>query len=404
MHHTHSSPRPLRAPRRFALAYPIASVCCLLSLLLSGASPAAAGHWSISVAYNGSTTRSGGLDGFDPTPGPWGTAPNMSMQGVSLDGIGQTDISSAGTVVYTYTWQTDPGDAAAGMVAPTKVYVSESASGSWYGHSKTAVFPPDQPQGDHSFSGNVTLGGDGWTVTHHPYGDGEEGGDDATAYRSGWVTVSGGTFQRSCDLNVTASANDSMDWEGSCSVSCSYSCSIVATPYGMHYTAPVYVDNTNGILAFQYGWWSTTGNLSDISTTLVYEHVEYPGAPSSGYSTYQPPDPPFSYTLPNNPVDYRLFPAQAANGALWAWGDAGGFTDGHKHKTLTDGYDTFTGTQEYRFFTPGVHGFMSLGLYDVMDTYGAAHPIVRTVAPNPPFAQAHKYTVTKSGYTAEYVY
>ena len=159
-----------------------------------------------------------------------------------------------------------------------------------------------------------------------------------------------------------------------------------------------------------YTWKSTTGNLSDLASVLIYEHIEYPGGNAT--TPYTPPSPFIAYTMPHNPGDIHMFPQDT--GTFHASGSAGTQTDGHADSIRWLGYGshnyagTYTVNQEYRWYLPSIHdktvnGVLDTTGFDVLKgAYGPMHSIVRTVVADS--NGKYRYTITKHYQTLTWIF
>ena len=70
------------------------------------------------------------------------------------------------------------------------------------------------------------------------------------------------------------------------------------------------------------------------------------------------------------------------------------------------GTGSYTGTQDYRFYHPAIHGPIGDGKYTVLDKDGQPHAIVRTVytPQNINGVDYYQYSVSKQGKTADIIY
>ena len=78
------------------------------------------------------------------------------------------------------------------------------------------------------------------------------------------------TFTRTLTCSATATAQSIPEASGSLS----YTVGIHAQPYDFHQTQVI--DNGNGTLKFTYGWQSTTGDITNLTTCFEHERVTYP--------------------------------------------------------------------------------------------------------------------------------
>lgn len=140
-------------------------------------------------------------------------------------------------------------------------------------------------------------------------------------------------------------------------------------------------DAGNGVLHFEYAWDSSTGHLSDLSSSgcTVNENVSYPG----GNPFYWPSPPWASGTHTNNPTILPSPPLSGADGAL---------QDDHSPLTFQRPYQAaaFTATQYYQYSCTCDHS----------SNVNLAGPIsiARSVSMNS--GGIWKYTITKSGVSA----
>ena len=146
---------------------------------------------------------------------------------------------------------------------------------------------------------------------------------------------------------------------------------IVGNP--THFVQTSGTSQSNGLIYFEYAWISTTGNVQDLSSCLVREHVTYPG----GLGIFTWPSPHYqSGVTRNNPVD---IPVPATDGRA---------NDTQDHPGFAGPYATnyFEAIQQFQWecsnYNSGAwNDFVSYPIDRVVDSLGSSW----------------YYTVTKAG-------
>jgi hypothetical protein len=147
-------------------------------------------------------------------------------------------------------------------------------------------------------------------------------------------------------------------------------------PVPVNYRQTVGSDAGGGVLHFEYGWDSSTGNLADLRACLAGEEVTYPGG-----NPFVWPKPPWNGSTPNPTI---IMPSPGSDGVM---------QDNHSSKPFVKPYKEafFTATQFYRYQCPCANGGRPVKLMGPIS-------IVRKV--DKKSDGNFKYTITKSGKSA----
>lgn len=208
--------------------------------------------------------------------------------------------------------------------------------------------------------------------------------------------TAGTSFTRTIEVEVSATSRGGWNLIGDVHATVGADVTVLADQYGFaevgHHVYP------DASLKFAYIWKSTTGNLSDLAGTKVYEHLTYSGDGTTannanGLPYFIPINPPFSGDSGGypNPID----PYQNV-GNLVEYGSTGHFVDRHGGSTgLTyGGVGSYTGSQTYKF-SPSMSSDANSRAVKTSGSTMASHTIVRTVtAP-----LLYHFTITKDGVT-----
>jgi len=288
----------------------------LMAILLS--SPAArASHWKVSVTDSGGSQTTAvitGIPGFDPGQNvttPWtppadgnnSTSFNLGSDVLLTAGDASGSCSATVNAKVTLTWVADP----ASDPAPTQVWIGETAAATAYAIGTGAT-------------SQASDGLPGDTYVKDPPGYHLDGGSMVTPSglpgggRLTKLTVSNGSVSFNHALSASSSSgesqSDAVDDQDNAYLS--YTLTIHPQPYNFRLSP--YFDPFGGIhdvgydshgqIHFHYIWSSTDGDVSHLTSCVIYEHVSYLGNNSGSYSTnaqgipiYTPPLP-FNYTVP----------------------------------------------------------------------------------------------------------
>ncbi len=265
----HSAARP--TPRLY-----LVKACALLFVafpLLALAAPARAGHWVLTTTGSGQAMiGSGGMvQNFTP--------PTPSTNSVTIG-----NIAAGADIGPSFSYPPYAITASANLqVTVTGTWTSDTNSdntpppGVWLSESSTARATCTNAGVRQAGSAD-----DGW-------GDavaqsGSQIGTSAPPSGQKYVKQSGGSFKANLTLSASASGTQGMfqgDGEASASVG-PITIAIHAQPYNFHQVRSPSVDNTSGSLHFYWGWSSTDGNVSSLSSCTVYEYITWSGDGSSG--------------------------------------------------------------------------------------------------------------------------
>jgi len=260
----------------------------LMTTLLSTAPPARAGDFNFaSSTYAPSVTP----DANSGTPQAGG---NHYLFGSCADSAstGNGAVSTAKmsvTITLRGVWTHDAGQTDATDPAPPGVCLEETGTAGWSGvtHTNTA------PTGSCS---NPLKGGDVEFASTNPIG-GTRSGHQFTN-----LTASGGVVTLTRTFSGTASAPSvTQNWSSAQAGLSSYQVTVHAQPY--NFRQAMGQDNHNGTLTFSYTWLSTDGDVSHLTSCVVYEHVTYQGAhgTSANPVPYQPSFPPWDMAWSSPP-------------------------------------------------------------------------------------------------------
>jgi len=395
----------------------------LMAILLS--SPAArASHWKVSVTDSGGSQTTAvitGIPGFDPGQNvttPWtppadgnnSTSFNLGSDVLLTAGDASGSCSATVNAKVTLTWVADP----ASDPAPTQVWIGETAAASAY-----AIGTGPTSQASDGLPGD--------TYVKDPPGYHLDGGSMVTPSglpgggRLTKLTVSNGSISFNHALSASSSSgesqSDAVDDQDNAYLS--YTLSIHAQPYNFHQVSAT--DNRDGTLNFTYSWSSTSGNVSDMNSCVVYEHVVYPGTHGtpSNPVPYQPPSPPYNtdWSSANNPNGMKdptelpspKWPAQNI-GPGYTFGDnnliVGTFLLPQDNVTPVDA--PFTATQTYVFddsATGETEVQIPGGASGGSGPFSITREVKNNTTPAPPYASpyGYVYTISKNGSTAQKV-
>lgn len=383
---------------------------------LFSASSARAGSWVFTCSGSGSSTVNfpNGTSTVTPWTIPAAQTGSFSLGGnVSASNYFAANAKATVTVTVTATWTHATGQTNTTDPAPPKVWLCESSSAHWSGAQNTG-------------SASDGLGGEYKLTPNNGFYGGTANSSDANntvpapvppAYWKSW-TVTGGavtlptrTLKAEADYTLTP-----LGYYCAASVD-SYSVTVHAQPYNFHIGAyvdgvgilhPTGVNNdSHGQIHFHYVWSSTDGNLSDLTSCVVYEHISYLGNNFGSYSTnaqgiaiYTPPLP-FNYTVEqtyNQPDPYGSNPTPGTQGfqddfLLLGQPDANG-NPPPVNTVIPKPYLTaaYTSTQDWKFndSLTGESGVELLGPLTI--TRSVVEDFASTTNP-------WVYTVSESGYS-----
>ena len=288
------------------------------------------------------------------------------------------------------TWVHGTGQTDANDPAPTSVMLIESSSASWTAqvYNSQAVYAAGTGQADDGIKDSE--------VDHSAYGA-EQGGISTSANNAStsvppphWTSyaVSNGVLtlpQRTliAEASVTSPAGGGAT-DFACSVG-TYTIQIHPQPYSWHQTNEV--DNQNGTLSFTYGWLSTTGDITNLTTCFEHERVTYPGG-----SPYAPPLP-FDQSI--NYVNPTVLPGTGSNGIEMNETDTN--LDTQQVFATTKPYSavTITATQRYEYDDTATH--QQNVLVPGPDSTASITRQIYSVGTPPNWF----YSVTKNGSTAK---
>ncbi len=348
----------------------------LLMPLLSPAAPARAGHWVLTNTCSGRATPDGNVT--QSYTAPTGTTDNsVSIPQVS---VGQGAEPTFGPGPY--------------PPIATDAKLMVTVKGTWTADGKTDDTPPPgvllsvstvaqasgQSNGGASQPGSADDG----------YGDpvaqsGSSLGTSAPSPSPKFVSESGSSFTVSLSLSASFSATLGPNGgSGSAASVGPITISVHAQPYNFHKTSGI--DEGDGTLLFTYGWSSSDGNISDLTSCFMHERVTYPGG-----NPYPVPLP-FSWSNPlPNPT---ISPGQGQSGIAMT-----SITDNEDHQyvwTPVAPYSnsTITAQQQYEYDD------IATGAYNtVIPGPDATASIVRTIGSRQ-LQLGWWYSCTKQGLTA----
>jgi hypothetical protein len=365
------------------------AISLLVLTCLTTSSPAEAGHWSVTPTYSGTRSVTGAFlyPGIaDPVSGSeaWSadghTNPNFYAFGDSFDPYGDVTAKSSGSITTTWVWvydnENDP-DHETKDAPPSSVLLEETGSASWTQINKS---DPTGPQdGEHTKTvPTVTMGS---IPLASPLND----SNSVNGKHYIPKTVSGGTFNHTCAINLEANVNNSGFWEGAVSVNFTYDVHIRAQPYDfrldMSEEYSPYVDPNTHELVFNYVWKSTTGNLADLSNCFDYEIVDYTGQSTPSFTAPAP------FSLSHDIFNPTIKPD--ANQRL-PMSRGTGANDTHGYYASTPPYSaaSVTATQKY-VYDDADAGIIGVTIPGPDATATIVHEIVSTMRPGD--STAHWY-------------
>jgi hypothetical protein len=313
-HLAHPFSAPIRSLRPSVLcAHPFSALTKIVALAglvlmttLLSAPAAQAGSWVFTCAGSGSNTLNYGFP-FQPPyitvwtpPGPQNGIFNFGKFGGGND-YSVSDVVTI-SVTVTATWTHGTGQDDTNDPAPPSVWLCESAGSEW-------------TQGS---SGSASDGlGD-------PYTPGNPGGSSTTSVpfahwksygvSGGAVTLATRTLKAEGDFPVTQ-ANP---YGNNCFAYIdSYTVTVHPQPYNFYRIPGSSSKGKDGSIGWTYGYSSTDGNTSDLTTCYWHEYLTYQGpiGTLTSPNPYYPPDPPFNYPSPGiyfkNP---EVFPGPGKQG------------------------------------------------------------------------------------------
>ena len=276
-----------------------------LAAMLSLSPAARAGSWTFTCNGSGSNDDVSAAPGQPDHHTPW-TSPGPQTGSFSLPQFGSSSsYRSKNTVSVTVTVKATWNPGPSSDPAPPAVWLCESASAEWSAGSSGSASDGLGPEYKLNPSGGgIASSADAPASTPPAYWK-------KYTVSGGSVTLPSRTLKAEADFPPTAS----WPYGNTCTAYIdSYRVTVHAQPYNFRLGA--YVDNSGltvydgvgydnqGQIHFHYIWDSTSGNLSNLTDCVVYEHLSSLGNSTGSYYTdaqgnqvYAPLNPPFNYTV-----------------------------------------------------------------------------------------------------------